>query len=29
MPFESGDDYLEILSTEEIPIAERLGLTSF
>jgi hypothetical protein len=29
MPFESGDDYLEILSTEEIPIAERLGINEF
>jgi len=29
MPFESGDDYLEIISTEEIPIAERLGINEF
>ena len=29
MPFESGDDYLEILSAEEIPIAERLGINEF
>jgi len=29
MPFESGDDYLEIINTEEIPIAERLGINEF
>lgn len=26
MPYESGDDFLEVVSTEETPIAERLGI---
>ena len=29
MPFESGSDFLEVLSTEEIPIAERLSINAF
>jgi hypothetical protein len=29
MPFESGSDFLEILTTDEIPIAERLSINAF
>ena len=29
MPFESGSDFLEVISTEEIPIAERLSINAF
>jgi hypothetical protein len=29
MPFESGSDFLEVLNTDEIPIAERLSINAF
>jgi hypothetical protein len=29
MPFESGSDFLEVLTTDEIPIAERLSINAF